>query len=339
MLGVTRDSTDTEVRGAFKTMSRKCHPDRRGGSNEHQKALNLAHESWQAAKKATEECKRKTQRKARAPTDTVVLSAWRQKRLRKEFRFRSAVVLLTYQKFEKPDVWKRFLKFVRSRLFQWKVQYWCATLETNADATHHLHLALQFYSAADRTAEAFNFEDVTPNARASDLLGEGWCKKKWQESADRAFFYVWANKLGTVVDQNGGLCVEGNREPAWTGAANTYAVKGAWLDKLLRAYKLSLSVYEDYLYCCRDGVATRKRNLDLLKAKHEEQTLKREVENRTKLLRADTSLYQPFKEVPEAAAWLATFQLRVIEGLCSKLATSAPLAGAPQAVEEYHLDT
>ena len=50
VLGVTRDSTDTEVRGAHKKLSRRCHPDRRGGSNEHQKALNVAHESWQKAK-------------------------------------------------------------------------------------------------------------------------------------------------------------------------------------------------------------------------------------------------------------------------------------------------
>ena len=94
---------------------------------------------------------------------------------------------------------------------------------------------------------------------------------------DRAFFYVWANKVGTVVCQNDGLCVEGNRKPAWTGAANTYAVKGAWLDKLLRAYKLSLPVYEDYVYLCRDGVADWKRNLELLKAKEEEVALWKEV--------------------------------------------------------------
>ena len=111
-----------------------------------------------------------------------------------------------------------------------------------------------------------------------------------------------------MVDQNDALCVEGNRKPAWTSAANTHAVKGAWLDKLLRAYKLSPTVCEDYLYCCRDGAATRKRSLDLLKAKHEEQALKREVEERTKLLRADAALYQPFQQVPEAVAWLATFQ-------------------------------
>ena len=109
-------------------------------------------------------------------------------------------------------------------------------------------MALQFYSAADRTAQGFTFESVTPNARANDLLGEGWCGKKWQESVDRAFFYARANKVGTVVDQNDALCVEGNRKPAWTSASNTYAVKGAWLDKPLLAYKLSLTVYEKQAY-------------------------------------------------------------------------------------------
>ena len=45
VLGVTRDSTNTEARGAYKTLSKRRHADCRGGSNEHQKALNLAHES------------------------------------------------------------------------------------------------------------------------------------------------------------------------------------------------------------------------------------------------------------------------------------------------------
>ena len=209
------------MRGAYKNLSKTCHPDRRVGSNEHQTVLNLAQESWQEAKQAAEESKKKkNQRKDNTPADTVVLPHWQQNRLRKEFRFRPAAVLLTYQKFFELDVWKRFLKFVRSQLFQWKVQYWCATLETNSDDTFHLHLALWSYSAADRTAQAFTFEDVTPNARANDLFGEGWCGKKLQESVDRGFFHVWANKVGTVVEHKNGLCVEGARKPAWTSAAN-----------------------------------------------------------------------------------------------------------------------
>ena len=159
----------------------------------------------------------------------------------------------------------------------------------------------------DRFAQAFAFQGVTPNAAPNDLLGEGWNKKKWQESVDRAFFYVWAGKDGTATDARGQLCVEGNRQPAWTNALHKYPVKGAWLDRLLRAYKLSLSTYEKYLFLCRDGVAFRKRSLDLLTARAEEEELKREVQERTKRLRNNPAVYQPFKPVPEAAAWLATF--------------------------------
>ena len=311
VLGVTRESSDADVRGAYKKLSRKCHPDR-GGNGEHQKAVNAAHDAWQEAKKTAQTSKEQRNRDRRSSTstqgNTEVLPAWRQNKLRKDFRFQSAAVLLTYQKFEDPCAWKRFLVFVRTQLFRWTVKYWCATMETNQDGTHHLHLALQFYNARDRTAQNFSFEGVTPNASSNDSLGEGWCRKRWQESVDRAFFYVWANKVGTAVDESNSLCVEGNRQPAWTNAQSTYRVKGNWLDKLLQAYKLTLSVYEEYLYKCRDGLALRKRNLDLLKAKEEEQTLKRDVEERTKALRSDPSLYQPFKEVPEAVAWLTSFQ-------------------------------
>ena len=50
----------------------------------------------------------------------------------------------------------------------------------------------------DRTARAFSFEGVTPNVQTNDLLGEGWNKARWQESVDRGFFYVWADKKGTA---------------------------------------------------------------------------------------------------------------------------------------------
>lgn len=159
----------------------------------------------------------------------------------------------------------------------------------------------------DRVATQFSFRGVVPNVRPNDLLGEGWCKKRLQESIDRAFFYVWADKIGAARDTSGELCVAGNREPAWTQAKHSYSVKGAWLDKLLRAYKLSLPTYETYLYLCRDGVATRKRNLDLLKARAEQETLEQEVLERTKRLRNNPLVYQRFEHVPEAATWLQTF--------------------------------
>ena len=35
------------------------------------------------------------------------------------------------------------------------------------------------------------------------MLGEGWCRKKLQESFDRGFFYCWAEKDGQVYDDSG----------------------------------------------------------------------------------------------------------------------------------------
>eukprot|EP00973_Karenia_brevis_P037378 5152222-Karenia_brevis.AAC.1 len=62
------------------------------------------------------------------------------------------------------------------------------------------------------------------------------------------------------------------------------------------------------MYLCRDGIPHRKRNLEAAKARENELTLKREVEERTARLRSNPALYQPFKPVPEAQAWLALFK-------------------------------
>ena len=39
---------------------------------------------------------------------------------------------------------------------------------------------------------------------------------------------------------------------------------------MLRAYKLSLDVYEEYIYLAMDGVMFRKKNLDVIRAQREE---------------------------------------------------------------------
>ena len=309
---LTRDSLDAAVRTAYRKLSRKTHPDH-GGNLEHQKALNAAHDAWEEAARNS-----KSKRGGGRQSNTTgppaaaglatVLPVWEQRRKQKEYRFQSVAVLLTYQKFADAGVWKRFVQFVREHVLQWKVWRWCATMETNSDGTYHTHLVFQFLQARNRTAQNFAFDGVCPNARPNDLLGEGWCGKRLQQSVDRAFFYVWANKEGTERDENGGLCVAGNYEPAWTGAKYNYPVAGTWLDKLLKAYKLSLDTYEEYLYLCRDGIPHRKRNLDAVRARRDELALKREIEERTKRIRNSPALYQPFKTVPEAEAWLALFQ-------------------------------
>lgn len=318
-LNLKRDSPDADVKRAFRRVSKKSHPDH-GGDKGHQQQLNDAYASWESALRvgAEKEKKRETDKKARAASkaqgsgassDVVALQPWQQ--ARREFRFEAGAVLLTYQRFADASTWETFVQFVRDSLAAWKVKFWCATMETNQDQTFHLHLALQFHSSGERTERTvttFCFGGVRPNAQPNDLLGEGWCGKRWQESVDRAFFYVWANKVGTASNTAGALCVEGNREPAWTEAVHRYAVKGAWLDKLLKAYKLTLDVYESYVYLARDGVCFRLRSVAALKAKDEEVRLRQELEERTKRLRSNPEVYQTFKVVPEAVTWLSTFR-------------------------------
>ena len=133
----------------------------------------------------------------------------------------------------------------------------------------------------DGFSSTFAFRGVLPNARAKDLLGEGFgarsyqasvhrghfyestrvqktcwgkaCIRSYQASVDRGHFYVWANKRGTVVDTSGALCRAGNCEPAWArlegatlqGVGSTtykYKVSGDWPRKLWQEFKLEDAV-------------------------------------------------------------------------------------------------
>ena len=119
------------------------------------------------------------------------------------FRIESHAVLLTYQSFTSLDQWRRFLHFVKLSLSSWKVKYWCATLETCKTGRLHAHLMLQFWVKQDRSSRSFAFEGIHPNATAHDYLGEGMGRRNPQQSMDRGFFYVFAKKQGTMVDESG----------------------------------------------------------------------------------------------------------------------------------------
>ena len=233
-LSLKRDATDPEVSGAYQKVSRRVHPDR-GGNTEDQAALNNAHDAWEAAKRARKP-RGKHEREQKPEGAPAPLVRWRLvgKQTVASFRFQSVGVLLTYQKFPDSTCWTRFVNFVQAQLAGWKARFWCATLETNQDGTHHLHLMLQFFRAQKRNTETFAFEGVRPNGRPNDLLGEGWGGRRLQSSLDRGFFYAWAEKEGTVRLGDGDLCVAGNYEPAWTSAKVTYALSARWLDPSAR---------------------------------------------------------------------------------------------------------
>ena len=75
-----------------------------------------------------------------------------------------------------------------------------------------------------------------------------------------------------------------------------------------KAYKLSEEVYETYLSKSRDGVLSKKRNLDVGVEKAAQEARRAELKERTKRIRSNPELFKPFLPVPQADAWLALFK-------------------------------
>ena len=108
-LSLTRESTEAEIRSAFRKVSKKAHPDH-GGKKEHQAALNTARDTWEDATKAGKG-KHGGERR-----DGPLLPTQARRQNDAGFRFQSLGVLLTYQKFADTGPWDAFLEFVRGHL-------------------------------------------------------------------------------------------------------------------------------------------------------------------------------------------------------------------------------
>ena len=107
--------------------------------------------------------------------------------------------MLTYMRWPGLTEWEQFLTWVPEQLTTWGVRHWCATLEVTRAEGLHVHLYVQFTSARDRTTVPFFFEGLRPRADKHDLCGEGLGGRKVQESINRGFFYVWADKASALV--------------------------------------------------------------------------------------------------------------------------------------------
>ena len=126
-VGVTRDSPDPAVRTAYRNVSVKTHPDH-GGDADHQRQLNAAYSTWETAAKEKQAhggkgrrgkaAKEKGGDDANAAAPLLPL----QGRAEPGFRFQSAAVFLTYQKWKTTDVWARFIKFVTDSLVGWSAK-------------------------------------------------------------------------------------------------------------------------------------------------------------------------------------------------------------------------
>jgi len=329
-LKVNRDSPDSEVRTGCRKLLRKVHPDK-GGSKEDTQKLTEKRDEWEKVLKAKakpEREQKKTQAKkkkpaaAKAPSEGALLpTCWEAVVLAtdqgadsadvpKEYRLQGTAVLLTYQNFKDEQQWRRFNTFVRSSRRAWKVRHWCTTLEACPSTGRlHCHLMMQFRCAQDCSSKKFTFESLKANVRANDLCGEGICRKRFQQSVDRGFFYVWADKIGTVHRPDGTPCVDGSYHPVWTLKVPSYKVLGKWAEELWKQYKVTHAKYEEYLFLSRDGVVGRKRNLDAVVEHQTEQAEKKEMAARLTRLRANPRLFPGFPVVPAAAAWLEMFKV------------------------------
>ena len=323
-LELTRDSSAKDVSKAFKKVSLRAHPDKGGEQVEFQR-LSAANDEWQELLKAKGCVGRPTAEAAAPRRKAATVCALSAPVETKEYRVNSRAVLLTYQGFAAElttflTVWSTFLEFVQGSLRDWSVVQWTATAETNENEKHHLHLMLLFTKCLDRSSAAFAFLGVLPNVRANDLLGEGFGGRRYQASVDRGHFYVWANKRGTVLDASGRLCRAGNCEPAWARevgsdlrtsvrVVNRYTVSGDWPRKVWQEYKLTDTVFEEYLFLRKDKLAANKRNFEVFRQWKQKRDLEQRVAERTKRIRANPDLYKPFNKVAEAEEWLSLFKV------------------------------
>ena len=192
---LTRDSPDNLVTTAYRKVAARAHPDK-GGSTEDVQRLNAARDAWQQAKKGGQG--------SGASSSGQMAAATSQKA---SFRIQSSAVLLTFSGIKSLDHWREFLAFVRSSLQNWQVWRWSATLESSKAGNWHIHIMLQFRVQIDRDSKSFAFQGIAPNAGPNgigrDLCNEGLCRKKLQMSIDRGMFYVYANKIGTLLDETG----------------------------------------------------------------------------------------------------------------------------------------
>jgi len=311
VINIQRESPDAAVLAAYRKVVLKVHPDK-GGQVEDAQRLQGAKEAWDSARKKPSSARAKRAprggrpRASRGSSNNSLEPAGGAAAgpPEKDFWVRGHGVLLTYSGVAQ---WRRFAAHVRANLGQWRVKHWCTTLEASGEGNLHLHCMLQFSSSVDCSRGRFFFEGLKPNARPNDLLGEGYGRRNLQLSLDRAFFYVWADKLGTQRDEGGAECTTGNYEPCWTSASRKYPVKGRWPESLWKAHKLGHAEYERYLYLCRDGVLARKRNLDAVRDKADLDAASEEMAARVQRIRANPGLFRPFPEVPAATAWLKLF--------------------------------
>ena len=204
--------------------------------------------------------------------------------------------------------WEAFKKAVGARLKAWRVLYFGATLERFRNGKLHVHLMMQFHIKVDEPRATFEVLGLKPNVRpgGGDYLQEKWSGDQAQTHINRGFFYVFANKKGTVLDDKAEPIYWGNYGPDWCEHTKYhYEVKVAWPQQLWKRHKLEHEVWEAYMVLCRDGLHARQNNLNRVREAEEKRENAAERAAVVKRFKADPSKIRPFKTFSVIETWRA----------------------------------
>ena len=231
------------------------------------------------------------------------------------FRLRGKSFLLTYNwdYFNKPfpngapppstpaELWGMWRSWKHERARLLGVRQSTSTLEaslrSDIEGRVHLHWKVNLEGALNQTTtDGLDFLGVRPDARATAVPSDSIRKKargaNFLEASNRAHFYVWAPKEGTLHGDTDYVPFQ------------DYRVLGKWLDDLWTDGKLSNKTYEALSLQVRVGHAGRMRDLQAVATWEKE----RKVDQQ--LAKADAELAKlraPFRVFPEVRAWEDSF--------------------------------
>jgi hypothetical protein len=231
------------------------------------------------------------------------------------FRLRGKSFLLTYNwdYFNKPfpdgtpppstpaELWGMWVSWKHARARLLGVRQSTSTLEaslhSDIEGRVHLHWKVNLGGALDQTnTDGLDFLGVQPDARATTVPTDSFRKNargaNFLEASNRAHFYVWAPKEGTLRGDTDYIPFQ------------AYRVLGKWLDDLWTDRKLSNKTYEALSLQVRVGHAGRMRDLQLVAAREKEGKVDQQL---AKVEAELAKLRAPFRVFPEVRAWEDSF--------------------------------
>ena len=198
------------------------------------------------------------------------------------------------------DLWRMWGTWEAERTVRLGVKRSTSTMEesllSDCDGRVHFHWKVDLAEPMDHPdVSPFEFHGIWPDVRntwepvASQKKARG---QTWETSSNRAHFYCWAPKKGTLF-----------KATSWAPFVD-YRVQGQWIEDLWADDKLSHDSYHALSLRIRKGHAARKRDLEAVQADEREVW----VDNQIKAVNcALSSLMMKFREFPEVKAWEDSF--------------------------------